>query len=436
VVQQVVRCVLLDARASLIVAPSTFTHELQDTPITTVNWFSFLHRDVRVPRLNASAIVGVCISCLIILAACSSRERTNMEMTGRLDSNALASFGRETDAALFQVAGAVLWNDTVVVAERSSSTLKFYSRDGDLLQTVGGKGQGPGEFSGIAWIMRSRGLLVVYDYGNRRLSEFSSKGVFIRAIEYKSHDTYGRVTPVGVFSDGSIVMWAITAPSAATDRSASEPVQRQPAVLLRYNSNGEFVDSLTSYLDNQMFVQPFGRGGQLRSELVFGRQGGVAVGGMKVVTADNNDYTVNVLDASVGTVRQLTPISPPEPEAVQKSDMAAARTHFVKDERPELRLGPVFDKMPVPSQFPPYGWWGRPMAFLHIGTTGDVWALKYGGIRSMKPAWFVFDSLARPKGLVSAPDEVALLFATPSEVLLLVRDADELERVELRRILW
>ena len=85
-----------------------------------------------------------------------------------MDTIALARFGGNDSMPLFQVTGAVLSGDTIIIAERSTGSLHFYRRTGEFLRTVGGVGEGPGEFSRLTWVQKVGERLFAYDILLRR----------------------------------------------------------------------------------------------------------------------------------------------------------------------------------------------------------------------------------------------------------------------------
>jgi hypothetical protein len=89
----------------------------------------------------------------------------------------------ESSQQLSQVMGAVRLGDgRIVVLDGDSRELRFYSPEGTHLHSVGGQGQGPGEFRMPTRMSRLAGdTLRVYDFGTERLSLFDPQGAFIRA---------------------------------------------------------------------------------------------------------------------------------------------------------------------------------------------------------------------------------------------------------------
>lgn len=71
-----------------------------------------------------------------------------------------------------------------------------------------------------------------------------------------------------------------------------------------------------------------------------------------------------------------------------------------------------------------------------LTTSGHIWLLEYGGIRSREPTWAVYSVSGKFLGVVRAEREVKLLDATEESALVVVWDENDAERIELRRIEW
>jgi len=56
-----------------------------------------------------------------------------------------------------------LWDDNVIIAESSKLNIHVYSKDGELIQVLGGTGEGPGEYAHISGFMHGGDQLTVFD---------------------------------------------------------------------------------------------------------------------------------------------------------------------------------------------------------------------------------------------------------------------------------
>jgi hypothetical protein len=95
-----------------------------------------------------------------------------------------------------------LANGTVVVADRRSSELRFFGADGAFLRSVGGEGDGPGEFRfmSLFWVRGGNTLVVSHLPG---LSEFDAEGRFLRTMALDPGSRPSQ--PVAQIDDGTIL---------------------------------------------------------------------------------------------------------------------------------------------------------------------------------------------------------------------------------------
>lgn len=139
------------------------------------------------------------LSALIVLAACVESEGPSLsDEFGRMDGQAVAlpacsdcGLALDSLAVLFDDAAPASFMEDVAfrpcsIAEVGDSTfvagrlvgggaLQVYSRAGKYLRSVGGRGQGPGEFAGdLRLLPDSSGQLLVIDRGQARLTAFDS----------------------------------------------------------------------------------------------------------------------------------------------------------------------------------------------------------------------------------------------------------------------
>jgi hypothetical protein len=74
-------------------------------------------------------------------------------------------------------------NERIYVLDFEESHIKIFDRDGKYIQTVGKKGQGPGEMSAPSGMLISKqNEIVMHDRANRRLNFYSLEGNFIKSL--------------------------------------------------------------------------------------------------------------------------------------------------------------------------------------------------------------------------------------------------------------
>src|SRR5690606_39180897 len=112
---------------------------------------------------------------------------------------------------LYGVATALLLADgRIAVAERSSQRIRLFDPTGrQELPALGGRGRGPGEFTGLFWIGVFRGdSILAWDSGQARATVFAPGGEYVRTISLPSVDGFFIAIADHVFPDGSLLLRA------------------------------------------------------------------------------------------------------------------------------------------------------------------------------------------------------------------------------------
>lgn len=340
----------------------------------------------------------------------------------------------EIDNPFHQVADGVFCGNRIVVAERSSGTIYFFSSDGTLQQQMGRRGEGPGEFENLWWLQCQNDSVLAYDAVLHRITTIDNSGQIGKVSQLpRSIGAHTRLAALGVFPDGRVLM------ASRVQSSPNRPLgrTRTEAILLRVDVMTEQADSITVYHDKEQFVKPFGRAGQLSTVAIFARTGAAGIRGRELVIVGNDGEGVDIISPHDGTMSTWRPtgVSPAQ-DSVVASDIATARGRVAPSEPGPLNALDLFDEMPKPAVNPHYGWSGFPwevMPILRTTSTGQVWVLHFGGIRSRVPNWSVMDSAGRDLGVVAASEPMAVLDVKAGNALVVRWDSLGAESVGLVR---
>ncbi len=383
--------------------------------------------------LNNRPLVSLAVVGLVAIAlntSCRDAGPAARVDASSLDALPLATLSSRAEP-LFQVVGGLIAGDALIVAEQSRGEIHFFSRRGAHLRTVGRLGNGPGEFTQLAWIQRLDSQLFAYDQSERRLSEFTVDGDFVRATTV--HPREGEAfRAVGVLPNGTLLARSQSlipppvAPRLVTRRSS----------LMRYAITAETqAERIGEFAEGAQYEEPRPRGGRSVAELPFGPQSDIAVTAAGIVIVEL-DSLLRILDATgkVEAVRSPA-LLPSRSEPVTAADKAAARRIFTADAPPRLKWGEVFDRMPIPRTRPRLGWAGpHAVRLLAPTTSGHLWITEFGGIHDLRVSWIVLDARGKQLGRVSSTQEATVLDAVDDLVLLLLWDVDGVESVQLRRV--
>ena len=398
-------------------------------------------------RINRGIAQGLAIGVLIAGYGCAgdSGERggaaggADLPVAWGLDPVPLMTVGDAEGDLLYEVAGIVITDRHVVIAQESTGTLRFYDHGGALETEVGGRGEGPGEFGELAWMKRAGDRLVTYDLRGDEISTFALDGRLQSSTAVARHEDYPGIWTLDVFSDGSLLSYVYDF------YTPTEPAaQRLPWTLVLSDADGEFVGRLVEMASPETWYEPFGRAGSRQMFRFFGRASAAVAMDSLFVVLENDSYDIPVYGHD-GVVRDtLRPAMVPEPTPLLRS-----RVDFIQqtildawdlgDSRGEVER--MLADMGSPEHLPPYGWLslGYPNRPPVTVADGLVWALRYGGIPREDggrdgPEWFVFEVGEGQIATLSSPDDVILYDVMGDLAAVLRRTELDEEIVELRRI--
>lgn len=143
-------------------------------------------------------------------------------------------------------------SDLVYVTQPQERLIRVYHDDGRFAGTIGGNGDGPGEFRAIRAIGVLADSIWVVDSRLGRVSYFNSDLHFTSSVTIHSHPSTASRTiiPMGPLSDGSIIGYPTLYAEELEDRDTIL------TALLRFDRLGQFVDTLVVYEDqhNQRLI--------------------------------------------------------------------------------------------------------------------------------------------------------------------------------------
>jgi hypothetical protein len=162
----------------------------------------------------------------------------------------------------------------MVVADRQAHNIKVLHPDGTLLDTLGGPGEGPGEFQQLTSVQIARGdSLYAYDVRRSRLTVFAPDSPYEMARTLTVHRDAGFPVKVWVLTDGFLAMYS----SPMTD--PEEGVSRPSSRTVRWvDGSGEPQDTLLTYPGPKMVTVKSDGGGFRVRTIPFSRTVKVEVG--------------------------------------------------------------------------------------------------------------------------------------------------------------
>ena len=301
----------------------------------------------------------------------------------------------------------------IVTADLFNSELRLFDRNGRFVSSVGGRGEGPGEFQELIW-MRGHGdsLFHAWDqWGNRlntvRLTEAGLSHEL--SLQVSREPGYN---PVGVFAPGRVALdnaHMVPIPTSAG-------LQRFELVVSVMDLDGDpsskplevaAVESAPRYVseDERLVPVPF----QSIPSYFF------ADGMMWLKDGVNGEFRRVRMDGALELVVRLPP-----GRQVTDRDIAAFRERNLRNVSEEQMPGARrrLEEVPSPSFFPPIG------SMQLDDADGIVWVTPYPSDDEPVP-WYLFDSLGCPVGRVNLPGDGSVLDIAGRRIA--VRDQDEMD---------
>ena len=356
--------------------------------------------------LSSALLMALQIGCLddALSAAGSSPQQRDM----RIDDTPLFTIGDEPDEALHQVNAAVLTDDALILAERSTYSLRFYDRaTGRLLHTVGQEGEGPGDYLSLDNLQAVGDKLYTFDGRNVRVTIRDGTGQLERVVRLTPWGDYNALQIEGFFPDGSILA------SAWAFRWEQTPmIRRFSHELARHGPDGTFADRLGTYLSYEHYASP-----ERMNIYPYRREVWVVVVGGRYHIVNNKEAVIRAFDTTGKMVHELQPHIPLEPTRL---------TSAGRDSIPDMD---GIDRDALPRFYPYYG---RPRA---VG--GALWVPDYKGLApGGGSAWSVYSQEGDLVRRVTASElDIIVLAADDDIAAVLTWDELGVQTVELRRMI-
>ena len=342
----------------------------------------------------------------------------------RLGPEPLVSIGKVDgeDPYLFtRIFGATMLSDgRIVIGDAGTMELRVFDQQGNHLETWGGEGQGPGEFSGG----RRWGLaplpgdsIIILQYGFAELTVFGPDGEFLRRFvpERSQRDTWDirkNLWPQDVTRDGLVL-------------AAQDFIDNDPADVEVWDAAGELRGSLGLHPGREAIRDG---DGAHSSPLMFYRNTFLRAWGDLFVISTNHRYELRAfaLDGSLARIVRLdrAPRAPTDAHIEAYIDDRLSSIPSDQAGRRAERRRDLLD-MPVAEHLPTFTFY-RPDMLDHLW----VWEYEAPGEETPGTLFTIFDPDGRVLGYFEIP-EGFILEAGADYILFRVRDELGVETVQL-----
>lgn len=325
----------------------------------------------------------------------------------------------DAEELLSEVVGAVRLADGTVAVADAAQEVRFFGPGGDHVRSVGGPGEGPGEFTGLAALGRHPGGGVwAWDFSLRRVTRITGDGEIRGVVTLDPEPPV--LSPVGVLPDGTFVfkqLWGASATAAATRTG----LRRDAVAVVRVDASGALLDTVALVPGREVHIgEEDGRG--VMTTPPFGRNAVGTVRAGRVVVGSQETFEVREL-APDGALRRILRI-PSRDVRLDPGDARRLLDERVEAAPPDRRAAVrrSLGAIPLPESRPAYGG-------LLADREGNLWVSEWAPFPRVPGRWTVFGPAGRWLGDVEMPPGFQPTDIGDDWILGVSRDAMDVEYV-------
>ena len=307
----------------------------------------------------------------------------------------------------------------IAVANGGTGEIRFFSAGGGHLESWGGVGEGPGEFS---------------QWDPEAVSEWPGDSIVAAAwwrgqtVIFDSDGNPGRTATLGDgrFSflgrmPGGDILAKPALPFGLRFGGDDSTLRRLEAEFAVVTSTGEIRASLGTQPGDEWFFSPNSPSGRPHP---FGRSVLATVWGSLAVVAANDSYEIRAYDSDgilAKIVRRDHELRSPTQAEL---DAWFAGSYGDRSEEEQARLHALFEGMTLVESFPAF-------SALQADPMGYLWVQEYRLPGQSENVWTIFDADGRVQGFVETPPDLEVFEIGEDYILGTTVDDLGVERVEL-----
>lgn len=338
------------------------------------------------------------------------------------------------DALLFDriVSVARDGDGNLMVVDKGWGEIRVFSAGGEHVRTVGGIGEGPGEFEDLtdAWPRAGGGIMAV-DGWRRRITEFGPSGEpggkATRLAGASDEDMHPeRLQPRGHWGAGAVLS---SMSQVGNVGLAPGGTTRFPVWFVRHRLDGTVLDTVARFPGRTVAVVRSGGGTSNRFvPFVSGPTATGATGGIAVTGGDV--YEVHLIDAA-GSLSHVARLAEPPPSLSDEhlDALIANWPGMNADPDPAAVRGmrAMLEGFPLPATIPAY-------TNLVFADTGELWAQRYHLPGASMLRWDVFHPDGRYLGRVDVAASFEIHAVSKGQLLGVHEDELGVQRVQVREL--
>ncbi len=283
----------------------------------------------------------------------------------------------------------------IAVANSGTHEIRFYDAAGTFISSAGRKGGGPGEFEGILWFERfAADSLMAFDWRNRRVSIFDSRGTFARSFILQLFaEVAGFPNMVTPFSSDALFVGVQHMFLGGEIKSGLE---RESVLYVRCDMSGTLLDTIGVFPGGERWTKSSDDQIEV-STRAFGLYPQTAVRGDGFFYGSTDDYSIGyytsdgVLERVIRADRTNLSVTASDIERYTDELLDNAA-----DESERQFLQRLYADMPYPETMPAHG-------ELLTDSEGNLWVAEYRRPGDEQPRWTIFDPDGAMLGVVETP---------------------------------
>ena len=302
----------------------------------------------------------------------------------------------------------------IVTADHQDYELKYFDGNGRFVSSIGGEGEGPGEFEALDRVQSlGDSLFFVWDGRNNRLTRVRLTETGLSHESSVPGPWSPAISPIGVFSPVRIVVDNARMIPVGDPGGLSDPFQVVAGVVnLDEDPSAERRLEIATVVAEPHYVTRDG----MFAPLLFPTGHDFFIGDDVLWVQDGMASEFRRMSAE--GVPELVVRLPPERPVTDRDITEFREANLRRAAGYEARMRSALDAVPYPSFVPPL----RAMAVDE--ETGIVWVTGFTTTEEPAP-WYLFDPLGCPIGQVTVPGGNPPLDIAGRRIV--VRDRDELD---------
>ncbi len=353
---------------------------------------------------------------------------------GAIDGPVAVLFGRIASVA---VDGA----GNLIVADGQIGEIRIFDADGAHLQTIGGEGEGPGEFRALAGAWPTAdGAIVAVDTRLNRITRFDTDGELLATAGFKGPGERPMIRPIRLAGPGaflsrvqSLNLPSLEGVSSLEDalESISDPLGSRPEYLVRHDLAGALIDTVATVPGQATQTSVQGSGTNMSIQIMrvpFSPAPAATAspeGRMAVTTGRSYEFS---LYDPFGTLERIVRLAE-EPSVPTDAHLEAWVRGSTGDREPmddaqvEAALR-RYEEMPMPDRLPAWN-------SLLIADSGEIWARRFAIRGAETVARDVFGADGSFLGQVTGPASLRIQHISDGRLTVISTDDLGVERVEV-----